>query len=1084
MARFGWHLHTLLTASDVALQKLSSTGGTVARLDGNWALSQLNKPTIAFNTASFGYAGTDLMTNSAYDNYLRDRGYHKNWYAAEVSGNPRSIWFDFTALSEAKNNNVAAIWNALTLPAWTETGRGSIITAADKTAPGTYLADLIIYTARQANGFAILQNVEAWQMFNEVNIIYGQAGSSINGVPMLPYSDYFNIVDHAVHFTNLAYTAINWNGKTNNADKPAVAGPSLAGVYDPSFLNALFAYTPLYGDTVNTQGNLDIKAMSLHPYGVRVSPWDNPITPFDPKTDPTVTAIAETNLTYGRVLLPTDDILTWKSLVERDQADTAIDYKLFLYSTQNNPADQYFESNTELGVERTMTLLSREGYGNIDINFTEWGASTYVGNLSNAFRLENTTFADPFKYGYYPSNQLLTEALTYNLQAETVAQSLGLFESWDFVENATIYEVYDDKNFLNSNAGHFGIATGADAKANPIYKPAGQLYANYMAGIEYHKTDFLGATNVLGVDIHIAAAGITGSFNSALRQGDHHEVILMREGDDTISGNGGDDIIFGGSGVDSINGDAGYDRLYGGAGNDTLNGGANDDRLKGDDGDDTLTGGTGKDGFIFSAYSTTGSGFGGQDVITDFTIGQDTILIIGGYTTAVLLNNALYPNLIVDVAGGVKINYADNGASITLSGLTEASITAAMFLIYEGDSTVGNTPPPSNSPTTSSSANTGPLNGTANADILNGTANADIINGLAGNDSLYGFGGNDTLDGGSGDDNFYGNLGDDTFIVDSTLDSVIELAGEGDDLVQSLVTISALANNVERLTLTGTAKLNGTGNTSNNIITGNSADNTLNGGGGVDTLIGGGGNDTYILDTTTDTITELANGGTDSVQSSVTYALGRNVENLTLTGLANIDGTGNELANVITGNSGNNFIVGGAGADILNGGAGIDLVEYLSSSKAVTVNLARTTAQIGGDAAGDILSNFENIGGSNVGNDVLTGNAGNNGIWGNGGNDTITGAGGNDTLTGGLGNDTFVFARGFGADQINDFSAGVGISDQIRLLLGTRFDSFAEVYAATTQVGANAVITISAADTITLINVTKTTLVADDFMFV
>ena len=69
-----------------------------------------------------------------------------------------------------------------------------------------------------------------------------------------------------------------------------------------------------------------------------------------------------------------------------------------------------------------------------------------------------------------------------------------------------------------------------------------------------------------------------------------------------------------------------------------------------------------------------------------------------------------------------------------------------------------------------------------------------------------------------------------------------------------------------------------------------------------------------------------ANGeGTDTVQSSISFSAGRpSVENLTLTGSANINGTGNAPANILTGNSGNNMLDGGAGADTMAGGAGND----------------------------------------------------------------------------------------------------------------------------------------------------------------
>jgi Ca2+-binding RTX toxin-like protein len=130
---------------------------------------------------------------------------------------------------------------------------------------------------------------------------------------------------------------------------------------------------------------------------------------------------------------------------------------------------------------------------------------------------------------------------------------------------------------------------------------------------------------------------------------------------------------------------------------------------------------------------------------------------------------------------------------------------------------------------------------------------------------------------------------------------VTEQLNEGTDTVQSAVTYM-LGANVENLTLTSGAAINGTGNSLNNVLIGNSASNTLTGGagndtldGGVgnDTLVGGAGNDTYLVDARSDVVIELANGGTDKVWSSITYTLGSNLENLTLTSMSAINGTGN-----------------------------------------------------------------------------------------------------------------------------------------------------------------------------------------------
>jgi Ca2+-binding RTX toxin-like protein len=218
-------------------------------------------------------------------------------------------------------------------------------------------------------------------------------------------------------------------------------------------------------------------------------------------------------------------------------------------------------------------------------------------------------------------------------------------------------------------------------------------------------------------------------------------------------------------------------------------------------------------------------------------------------------------------------------------------------------------------------------NGTGNtlANIITGNAGANVLNGKAGLDTLQGQGGNDT---------YVINR-----VVDgATTDGISELLNAGSDTVQftgnSINQGYTLGANVENLTILGSLATNGTGNISANTIIGNAGANILNGMAGLDTLKGFAGNDIYIINrlidgATIDTVTELANAGTDTVQFTASaanqgYQLGANVENLTILGTLAANGFGNTGVNTFIGNRANNAFNGGNGNDNLNGGAGND----------------------------------------------------------------------------------------------------------------------------------------------------------------
>jgi Ca2+-binding RTX toxin-like protein len=221
------------------------------------------------------------------------------------------------------------------------------------------------------------------------------------------------------------------------------------------------------------------------------------------------------------------------------------------------------------------------------------------------------------------------------------------------------------------------------------------------------------------------------------------------------------------------------------------------------------------------------------------------------------------------------------------------------------------------------------INGTGNSsdNSLTGNAGKNSLYGLAGNDQLFGRDGDDTLDGGLGDDTMDGGAGNDSFYVNSIGDFCYDAPGEGTDTVISSIGW-ALVSYIENLTLTGANDINAWGNEWNNLLVGNSGNNVLNGNGGLDTMIGGIGDDKYVVDNIADVVVEDISGGLDWVESSVNWIMGSNLENLILTGGANLSGTGNALDNRIKGNIGDNILDGGQGRDNLIGDAGADIFKF------------------------------------------------------------------------------------------------------------------------------------------------------------
>ncbi|HEY9694873.1 MAG TPA: calcium-binding protein [Oculatellaceae cyanobacterium] len=524
-----------------------------------------------------------------------------------------------------------------------------------------------------------------------------------------------------------------------------------------------------------------------------------------------------------------------------------------------------------------------------------------------------------------------------------------------------------------------------------------------------------------------------------------------------ITGTGADDTIYGAALNDTLIGGAGNDSLDAGAGNDTLDGGAGDDTLDGGTGTDSVDGGTGTDTLRFNySASTTAINF------TSTSSGTLSITGAGSVTYSNIEAFNLTGTNFNDTITGTANNDTFNGLAgddIIAIGLGHDTVdggtgTDVLVIDYSANTYSGISTNFDNSDRSSGNINayyTGSgfnqvnfsnierynITGTESADSIYGAALNDTLIGGAGNDTLDAGAGNDTLNGGAGDNTLIGGDGDDTYVVDTTSDSIIETATGGIDTIQTAITWT-LASYLENLTLTGSAAINGTGNTANNIITGNTGSNILNGNSGIDTLIGGNGNDTFIVDSTTDTISETATGGTDTVKSSVSYILGATsyLENLTLTGTSIIDGTGNSLNNTITGNNANNTLTGGDGNDTLNGLKGIDtliggngndtfIVDSTTDTISETATGGTDTVQSSVSYILNATSYLENLtltgtsiidGTGNSLNNTITGNTANNTLAGGDGNDNLNGASGIDTLIGGNSDDTL--AGGAGDDLL------------------------------------------------------------------
>lgn len=309
----------------------------------------------------------------------------------------------------------------------------------------------------------------------------------------------------------------------------------------------------------------------------------------------------------------------------------------------------------------------------------------------------------------------------------------------------------------------------------------------------------------------------------------------------------------------------------GGSGDDHIYGNDVDNALYGGDGDDYIDGGAGND-LLYGGNGSDTAAFGGA-------------------------------------SGGVSVNLAASGPQDTGGDGVDT--------LFDLESLSGST-------------HDDELIGNAGDNTLSGGAGADTLVGGEGNDRILGGTGNDDLDGGDGVDT--ADFSDAAAGV--TVTGLTTATGAGTDLLTGFENVrgstknDSLQGNADDNELYGDAGNDTlTGGEGNDILRGEAGADTLSGDAGNDQLQGGAGNDRYLPDEM-DTVLEQANGGTDTIVAAFTTMLAVNVENLELSGSADVDGTGNNGANSLTGNAGANVLDGKIGNDRLMGGAGNDTLVY------------------------------------------------------------------------------------------------------------------------------------------------------------
>lgn len=437
------------------------------------------------------------------------------------------------------------------------------------------------------------------------------------------------------------------------------------------------------------------------------------------------------------------------------------------------------------------------------------------------------------------TDQITAKLMTLSSTGTMVSTSLPINIS-NFVSNDTLIGGAGNDT-LDGGAGADSMVGGVGDDVYVVNSTADKVVENAGEGTDTVRSSLASYTLTANVEnLQLTGAALNGIGN------DLANIILGNDLNNSLLGGAGNDSLVGGLGNDILNGGAGIDSMAGGAGNDTY--------YIDNASDYVLEDSNGGNDTVITTLSTTLGGYVSGVSTSDSVYNVENLTLQAGAATALNAvgntdNNRLtgneFNNVIHGLAGNDTLNggagadtlnggdgndtyYIDNAGDVIVdtSGIDSVIASLNNYTLAAGleNLTLANLATVLKG-TGNASANT--ITGNAYSNILDGKAGADIMTGGAGNDTYY---------------------------VDNALDKVVEVAGQGVDLVYASIS-HKLANNVENLILTGSTGISGAGNTLANTITGNAAANrllgwegndVLNGGAGNDTLEGGAGNDTLI----------------------------------------------------------------------------------------------------------------------------------------------------------------------------------------------------------------------------------------------